>query len=244
MTTDNTPTEVTATTAADAADTELLKTAAADHGDLAALAWTAADDGEVDAHWPRHGGRLRWAIAISLVCIAMAAVAVLSGVFYQERRPQQPMPPTITVVAVPGPGRSTGRHGGPSSGSLLTAGIAAERIKAAIPSVTLAALTGDNDANHLLGRPNGYVAATVIVDPRSDGLCDQGQPGVDCGATVEQWPDAAAAQRRATYIQTIQGAAPVLGNEYDTLRGNLLLRVVGRLSPTVADQYRAAFTAA
>jgi hypothetical protein len=31
--------------------------------------------------------------------------------------------------------------------------------------------------------------------------------------------------------------------EYDTLRGNLLLRVSGKLNPSVADQYKAAFTA-
>ena len=35
----------------------------------------------------------------------------------------------------------------------------------------------------------------------------------------------------------------MLGTEYATLRGILLLRVSGKLNPSVADPYKAAFTA-
>jgi hypothetical protein len=45
-----------------------------------------------------------------------------------------------------------------------------------------------------VGRTTGYVAATVIDDPRAGEECDQSKPGIVCGAGVEQWPDAAAAQ--------------------------------------------------
>ncbi len=69
------------------------------------------------------------------------------------------------------------------------------------------------------------------------------KPGIVCGAGVEQWPDAAAAQQRADYLKAVLSAAPILGTEYATLRGNLLLRVSGKLHPSVADLYRAAFTA-
>ena len=65
---------------------------------------------------------------------------------------------------------------------------------------------------------------------------------MDCGATVEQWPDAAAAQRRLDYIQGIRGAAPALGSEWTTRNGNLLLRVTGELPPSAAKAYEAAFT--
>jgi hypothetical protein len=87
------------------------------------------------------------------------------------------------------------------------------------------------------------VAATVIVDPRAGDECDKTKRGIICGAGVEQWPDAAAAQQRADYLKTVLSAAPILGTEYAALRGNLLLRVSGKLNPSVADQYKAAFTA-
>lgn len=125
----------------------------------------------------------------------------------------------------------------------LTAQTAAEKVKAAVPEVSLITITGDNDANNMIGRSTGYVAATVIVDPRAGEGCDRQKPGIVCGAGVEQWPDAAAAQQRADYLESVLSAAPFLGTEYATLRGNLLLRVSGKLSPSVADQYKAAFTA-
>jgi hypothetical protein len=40
-------------------------------------------------------------------------------------------------------------------------------IKAAIPEVSLVTITGDNDANNMVGRTTGYVAAAVIVDSRA-----------------------------------------------------------------------------
>jgi hypothetical protein len=94
----------------------------------------------------------------------------------------------------------------------------------------------------MIGRTSRYVAATAIVDPRAGGECDHAKPGIICGAGVEQWPDAAAAQQRADYLKTVPSVAPILGTEYATLRGNLLLRVSGRLKPSEADQYKAAFT--
>jgi serine/threonine protein kinase, bacterial len=102
-------------------------------------------------------------------------------------------------------------------------------------------LTEANDDNHLLGRPNGYVAAVVLVDPRSEGLCDMAKPGADCGATVEQWPDQVAAQRRADYIQQMLAAQPMLGTEWTVVKGPLLLRVTGKLKPSDEKAYEASF---
>jgi hypothetical protein len=130
----------------------------------------------------------------------------------------------------------------PEAAEQVSAQTAAERIQAAIPEVSLITITGDNDANNMIGRSTGYVAATVIVDPRAGEECDHEKPGIVCGAGIEQWPDAAAAQQRADYLKTVLSAAPFLGTEYATLRDNLLLRVSGKLNPTVADQYKAAFT--
>lgn len=130
-----------------------------------------------------------------------------------------------------------------------TAQSAAEAIKATVPEVTdLIAITEENDANNMIGRSNGYVAATVIVDSRIaaragdfDEKCSRDKPGIVCGAGVEQWPDAAATQARASYIKAIQSSMPFLGTEYQTVKGNLLLRVSGKLRPSEAQVYQAAF---
>jgi hypothetical protein len=100
-------------------------------------------------------------------------------------------------------------------------------------------LTEDNDINQLTGRPNGYVAASALVDSRVE--CATAEPGVDCGATVEQWPDEGAAHKRADYIQETLPSMPMLGNEWTTVNGNLLLRVTGKLKPSAAKAYEASF---
>jgi hypothetical protein len=71
--------------------------------------------------------------------------------------------------------------------------------------------------NQLTGRPNGYVAASVLVDSRVE--CATAEPGVDCGATVEQWPDEGAAHKRADYIQETLASMPMLGTEWTTVKG-------------------------
>jgi hypothetical protein len=119
---------------------------------------------------------------------------------------------------------------------------AAETIKVAVPEVSsLIAITEDNDANDIIGRVNGYVAATVLVDSRITEGCEVAKPGIACGAGIEQWPDEAAAQKRAEYIKTILSSAPILGTEYQAVKGNLLLRVSGKLKPSAAEAYTTAF---
>ena len=119
----------------------------------------------------------------------------------------------------------------------------ARNIKAAVPEVnTLIDITEDNDANNMIGRVNGYVAATVLVDSRITEGCELDKPGIACGAGIEQWPDEAAAQGRATYIKTLLSSAPILGTEYQTVKGNLVLRVSGQLKPSEAQEYIRAFT--
>lgn len=119
---------------------------------------------------------------------------------------------------------------------------AAETIRVAVPEVSsLIPITENNDANDMIGRVNGYVAATVLVDSRITEGCELAKPGIACGAGVEQWPDEAAAQKRAEYIKTILSSAPILGSEYQAVKGNLLLRVSGKLKPSAAEVYTKAF---
>jgi hypothetical protein len=42
----------------------------------------------------------------------------------------------------------------------------------------------------------------------------------------------------ADYLKAVLSAAPILGTEYATPQGTLLLRVSGKLSSSVADQYQ------
>jgi serine/threonine-protein kinase len=148
-----------------------------------------------------------------------------------------------TTAAAPGPAGSIATTAATVQSSPATAQSAAEAIRAAVPEVSnLIAITEHNDANNLIGRVNGYVAATVLVDSRITEGCEIAKPGIACGAGVEQWPDEAAARKRADYVKTVLSSAPVLGSEYQTVKGNLLLRMSGKLQPSVAKVYQTAFT--
>lgn len=116
-----------------------------------------------------------------------------------------------------------------------TASDAANDIKGAVSEVNkVEDLTEETDGNDLLGRPNGYEAATVLHDSRVECL---GGPGVDCGAVIEQWPDGDAAQERVDYIESLGAIA----NEYDHIDGSLVLRISGSLKPSEAEEYAEAF---
>lgn len=114
----------------------------------------------------------------------------------------------------------------------------ADALDGEVPTVDkIVEITEDNDANNLLGRPNGYESAAVIYDEAAS--CDM--PGVDCGAVVESFGDEAAATARAEYIQTVLKEAPGLGSEWTYTKGSVLLRVSGQLKPSAASEYEAAF---
>lgn len=109
----------------------------------------------------------------------------------------------------------------------ITAESAAAAIGYAVPSVTaLITFTVRNDPQRLLGRPDGYVAAIVVVDGRA--TCTT--LGVSCGAEIEQWPTPVAAQHRSAF-------RPLLVSEYHYRYGAVLIRVSGALSPAAALEY-------
>ena len=164
------------------------------------------------------------------IATALLATPVTSGCSTATSTSENTAPLTATSITAP------------AVPAAKAAQAAAESIKAAIPEITaLIPLTATNDTNNLIGRPNGYSAATVIVDSRTSEACSTAKPGVDCGATIEQWPDSAAAKKRVDYVEKMRGDMPALGEEYYTVNGGLLLRVAGTLEPSVADAYRAAF---
>jgi hypothetical protein len=102
--------------------------------------------------------------------------------------------------------------------------------------------TEDTDPNNLIGRPGGYTSATFAYDNR---VADcSAKPDDMCGAQVEQFASDADAVRRRDYIEGIYKAAPILGTEYLTVEGRTLLRVTGKLKPSINRAYVASFKAA
>ncbi|WP_307103290.1 hypothetical protein [Arthrobacter globiformis] len=94
------------------------------------------------------------------------------------------------------------------------------------------------DSNKLLGRPGQYTSAAWIADSGAT----PGETGVDGGATVEVFETAADAKTRSEYILgVLKEMGPAFGTEWHHLKGTTLLRVSGKLSPSVNTQYKAAF---
>ena len=113
-------------------------------------------------------------------------------------------------------------------------------LKAGLASVTkIVTITEDNDPNDDIGRPGGYTSAAVIYDKNVK--CEGKDVVVGCGAKIEVFESAAAAKARAAYIQGLMKSMPILGKEYDYLRGVALLRIAGEVKPSLAKQYNAAF---
>ena len=147
----------------------------------------------------------------------------------------------LLVLAACGDGTKSGTADGTGTQAMDATAVAKE-LKRAIKKVTeVRTITEDNDPNDLIGRPNGYTSAAVLVDSRIELPCDKKEPSADCGAKVEVWKPAEDAKRRSDYIQTVTKEAGMLGSEYNYLDGAVLLRVAGEIKPSVAKKYEAAF---
>lgn len=101
--------------------------------------------------------------------------------------------------------------------------------------------TEDDDPNDLLGRPNGYTSKIAFSDSRisKDDIDGTAKDAIERGGSIEVYPDAAGAKARATYIQDMLKATG-FGTEYDYVKGPILVRVTGNLTPTKAKDYQAA----
>lgn len=115
----------------------------------------------------------------------------------------------------------------------------ATALKPKVSSITkITTVTEALDSNKLLGRPNQYASAAWISDKGGA----PGETGIDGGAVVEVFATAADAKSRSEYIQgVLKKMGPAFGTEWHHLKGTLLLRVSGKLSPSVNKQYAAAY---
>lgn len=112
-------------------------------------------------------------------------------------------------------------------------------LKKGMPSVRRGVqLTRGNDANKLLGKTNGYSSASVLYDRHTK--CS-GEPGVDCGATIEKFTTTVKAKARAKHIQKLLKKYKFLGTEHDTVHGHFLLLVSDNLTHSQAAKYKCVF---
>ncbi|GAA2359318.1 hypothetical protein GCM10010170_053540 [Dactylosporangium salmoneum] len=109
---------------------------------------------------------------------------------------------------------------------------------AGLPVSNVAAQDENTDPNNLLGRPGGYVSRASFDVPGGDK--DGKLYDIDRGGVVEVFADASAAQARSKYIQDVLKSMQMLGTEYDYLNGGVLVRITGKVKPSVAKPFEAA----
>ena len=109
-----------------------------------------------------------------------------------------------------------------------------------LPVVDVIVYDAETDPNHLLGRPGGYMARATWSDARLPSPPVPGRIATSDGGSVEVYATAAGAERRATYLRAIAEAAPLFGS-YTWTSGGYVLRVSSMLTPSEAEEYRAAF---
>jgi hypothetical protein len=210
----------------------------------AELAWSSdADTADYGASTERYTWRATWVRAAAFAVGSVVVAGAIGGVWaWQRSAHSHPAP----VSAAPhAPAAPTSQAPKVYQGTAAAAGAG---MHSAIPEISqVITITDGNDGNHMIGRAGGYTGAVVFIDTRtrhdeSSEQCDVNSPGVDaCGAAIEEWPSAADAEQRKAYITTVTKSMPMLGNEWMTTRGNLLLRVGAQLPQTAATQYTDAF---
>lgn len=123
-----------------------------------------------------------------------------------------------------------------------TASDVANRVAAAVPGSTPGAvLTAETDPNRLLGRPGGYSSSAVINDPRTPPESRTEPTALDQGAKVEVFDDEGQAETREQYLNALsQSGSPLTAAGYTYRSGTVVLRVSPDLTPSAAEQYRAA----
>jgi hypothetical protein len=127
-----------------------------------------------------------------------------------------------------------------------TAATIVKAIAAKVPTVRPGFVyTPETDPNHLLGLPNGYTSEATFTDSRISPADTAGvRPGsVQRGGSVEVFADASSATIRQQRLGRLERDAPPLSREYTFTDGPALLRVSGRLTPSQAAEYAAAFRA-
>lgn len=152
----------------------------------------------------------------------------------------------VVLTAMVGCGGGGGRSPSAGRSGAMTAEQVLAALRERVPSIAETTVyTPDSDPNKLLGRPGQYTSKAAFHDPRvapADVEFESEPFAVRRGGDIEVFEDASAAQKRADYIGSIVNGpgAGVFGAEYMYVRGGILLRVSGALSPAIAAEYERA----
>ncbi|MEU5905334.1 hypothetical protein ABZ780_13285 [Micromonospora sp. NPDC047467] len=126
--------------------------------------------------------------------------------------------------------------------------LTAEQVLANLTAAKLGLTAGaaqdeDTDPNDLLGRPNGYLSRASADLPGGDKDADK--YGIDRGLVIEVFPSVEDGDRRSKYIQESLKSLPILGTEYHYRAdgGRVLVRVSGKVKPSLAKKVQAAVEA-
>ncbi|WP_426507250.1 hypothetical protein ACPPVO_53900 [Dactylosporangium sp. McL0621] len=165
--------------------------------------------------------------------LVVVAAAALSGCGSSST-------PTSAPAAAPSVPATTASSPSPSpTVAKMDAKAAADALAAAgLPVTNVAAQDENTDPNNLLGRPGGYLSRASFDVPGGDK--DAEPYDIDHGGVVEVFADASAAQARSKYIQDAQKSMQILGTEYHYLNGSVLVRITGKVKPSVAKPFEAA----
>ena len=117
---------------------------------------------------------------------------------------------------------------------LVDDGYVADTVGDAKPATVYTAAT---DPNKLLGRPGGYTSKADFTDDRAKPDLDD---EVQNGGSVEVYDDPADAEERGKFIADTLDKMKIFGTEYHYLKGGILLRVSGELTPEQAAGYETA----
>jgi len=175
-----------------------------------------------------------------ITVVAMLAVGLAVTACSAAATPTAPATPAAPPSTAPA---------SPAQSSVAPVALTARQVAIALKAKGLPVsitdvYTAATDPNHLLGRPGGYTSKIIFADPRArDPQNASGGHDVAEGGSIEVYATHAGAVRRASYIEAVTQAAPILGAEYDYVSGRVLLRVSGILTPAQARQYEEALQA-
>ena len=140
-------------------------------------------------------------------------------------------PSTVASATTPEPGTTAPE-------APLTAQSAAQSIKSEIPQVLQVV-----PAELLL--LSGPTSVVVLVDSRLPS-CNLSDPDIDCGASLEQYPDKGGAMARMQQMERANDPSlpgHIVGrNDTNVASQNFVLRISGMLPADAITQYRQAFS--
>ena len=108
---------------------------------------------------------------------------------------------------------------------------------AGLPLTGGAVQDDSTDPDDLLGHKDGYSSRASFDLPGADTGADP--YSIDRGGVIEVWPDASGAKARADHFATLAKENPMMGPEYAYLSGPVLVRITGRVDPSVAAKFGA-----